>query len=89
MKHEVIWSVAAKKDLDLLENAIAQRIVAKVHLYATSSNPIAFAKRLTGNFEGYYRFRIGKYRVIFEKESHDQVMLLLVLSVDKRDNAYF
>jgi len=88
MRHEVIWSIAAKKDLDGLPNAIAQRIVAKVHAYAQSPNPITFAKRLTGNFDGYYRFRIGKYRVIFEKEAHGQIVLLLALSVDKRDDAY-
>lgn len=89
MKYEVIWSVTAKKDLDRLGDTIAKRIVAKVHQYAKSPNPIAFAKRLTGNLEGYYRFRIGKYRVIFEKEANAQIILLLVLSVDKRDEVYF
>ena len=49
---------------------------------------MAFAKGLTGNFKGYYRFRVGKYRVIFEKEARHQVVLLLVLAVDKRDDVY-
>ncbi len=89
MKYEVIWSIAAKKDLDRLGNDLAQRIIIKVHRYAASPNPVVFAKRLSGNLEGYYRFRIGKYRVIFEKEAHDQIVLLLVLSVDKRDDIYF
>ncbi len=89
MKYEVIWSITAKKDLDKLTNALAQRIIAKVHWYASNPNPITFAKRLSGNLEGYYRFRVGKYRVIFEKEMHGQIVLLLVLSVDKRDSIYF
>lgn len=89
MNYEVVWSLTAKKDLDKLPRAIAQRIVAKIHQHAKSSNPIAFAKRLAGSFAGYYRFRVGDYRVIFEKEVHSQMTLLLILSVDKRDKAYF
>lgn len=89
MRYEVIWSIAAKKDLDRLGDILARRIVAKVHLYAASPNPMKFAKGLMGNFTGYYRFRIGKYRVIFEKETYSQIVLLLILSVDKRDNTYF
>jgi mRNA interferase RelE/StbE len=89
MDYKVIWSISAKKDLDKLPNTITKRIIEKVHLYIASPNPLTFAKRLTGNFEGYYRFRVGKYRVIFEQESAGYAVLLLVLSVDKRDNAYF
>lgn len=67
MKYDVIWSVAAKKDLDGLPSSIAQRIITKVHQYSASPDPIKFAKSLAGNLKGYYRFRVGKYRVIFEK----------------------
>jgi mRNA interferase RelE/StbE len=88
MHHEAVWSIAAKKDLDELPNLIAQRIIVKVHGYCASPNPMAFAKGLAGNFKGYYRFRVGKYRVIFEKEARRQVVLLLVLAVDKRDDVY-
>ncbi len=89
MKHEAVWSVSAKKDLDGLPTLVAKRVIVKVHQYSASPNPFAFAKSLTGNFKGYYRFRVGKYRVIFEKEAHNQVVLLLVLAVDKRDDVYF
>ena len=89
MKHEVIWAIAAKKDLDRLPGLIAKRIVAKVHQYCVNPTPLKFAKSLTGNLKGYYRFRVGKYRVIFEKEAHNQAVLLLVLVVEKRDDVYF
>ena len=89
MDYQVIWSVSAKKDLDTLPNTVAKRIIAKVHSYVASQNPLRFAKSLTGNFEGYYRFRVGKYRIIFDQEPNGQMILLLVLSVDKRDNVYF
>ncbi len=88
MRYAVIWSATAKKDLDALGNNIAKRIVAKIHRYAASPNPMTFAKGLAGNFKGYYRFRVGKYRIIFEKEARNKMVLLLVLAVDKRDDVY-
>lgn len=89
MRHDIVWSATAKKDLDELPRLIAQRIIAKIHQYSAGPNPMRFAKSLTGNFKGYYRFRVGKYRIIFEKEARHRVVLLLILSVDKRDDVYF
>ena len=43
-------------------------------------------KKLKGEFEGFYRFRIGKYRLFYVIQENE----LLVISVDieKRKDAY-
>ncbi|NLJ49850.1 MAG: type II toxin-antitoxin system RelE/ParE family toxin [Candidatus Atribacteria bacterium] len=41
---------------------------------------------LKGNFKGFFRYRIGKFRVIYTiQENH---LLILVLKVGKRDEVY-
>lgn len=72
----------AAKYLLSLDRKEAQRIVKKVDEYARSVNPFHFAKKL----EGYdaYRFKVGRFRVIFDHDSH----VISVLVVDKRKDIY-
>ena len=43
-------------------------------------------KKLKGDFEGLYRYRVGNYR-IFYKIVNDQV-LVIILDIDDRKDAY-
>jgi len=43
-------------------------------------------KKLKGEFEGLYRYRVGKYR-IFYKIENDKI-LVIVLDIDDRKDAY-
>ena len=43
-------------------------------------------KKLKGEFEGLYRYRVGKYR-IFYKIENDKV-LVIILDIDDRKDAY-
>ena len=53
-----------------------------MRFFAEQSDPLAFAKRLTGMH--LYRFRIGDYRVLFEIEGN----VIKVVTIKKRDEAY-
>lgn len=73
----------AKEQLQKLPASVQKRIAKKIVFYASQSDPLAFAERLTGYHA--YRFRIGKdYRVIFETDSTTLYVLLVV----KREGAY-
>lgn len=65
-----------------LDKNTQERIVQKITHY--SSNPLHFARKLQDSRIGNYRFRIGDYRVIFNIES-DQ---LIVLRVGDRKDIY-
>ncbi len=49
-------------------------------------NPRAHGKALTGNRSGYWRYRIGDYRVIADIQ--DDKILILVIEVGHRKKIY-
>ena len=51
-----------------------------------SNNPKQFAKYLTGELAGLWRFRIGEYRVIVD--IIDEVCVVIALEVDHRKSIY-
>jgi mRNA interferase RelE/StbE len=43
-------------------------------------------KKLKGEFEGIYRYRVGKYRIFYKIE--DDTILVIILDIDYRKDAY-
>lgn len=67
----------AVRDLKKLPKNIQKRIIKKLDFYASSENPLAFADHLIHHDIGEYRFRIGDYRVIFDLENEQIIILTL------------
>jgi mRNA interferase RelE/StbE len=61
------------RDIDGHEAGVKKRIDA--NLLRFKDNPIQYAKRQTNPELGSYPFRIGDYRVIFDTEGNDIVVL--------------
>lgn len=80
---KIEFTKQAKEDLDSLPKNIAERILKKLSFYATQKDSLAFAKTLKGNY-GEYRFRIGKYRVVFDRIKNT----IYILKIGKRDEIY-
>lgn len=76
------YRAVAKDQLKKLPPTTQIRIARKIAFYAVQSDPLSFAKPLTG-YDA-YRFRIGNYRVIFELSRNTLFVLLIV----KREGAY-
>lgn len=51
-----------------------------------SENPPSFAKALTGNMEGLWRFRVGDYRVVTTINNHE--MIVVAIDVGHRKEVY-
>jgi len=79
---ELVYAETAIRQLKSLERDTRDRIVEKVHFYASQPDPLEFAEPLTGL--NAYRFRVGDYRVVFQREKQ----MIFVLSVRRRDDAY-
>jgi mRNA-degrading endonuclease RelE of RelBE toxin-antitoxin system len=79
---KIFYADTAVRQLKSLERDIRDRIIKKVHLYASQPDPLKFTEPLTGLKA--YRFRIGDYRVVFQREQH----LIHILSVRRRDETY-
>lgn len=80
--YNVVIPDRASKDLEKIDKKTQKIILLKIKEY--SSNPFRYSIRLTDNRIGDYRFRIGKYRVIFDIDGEN----LVVLRIGHRKNIY-
>ena len=79
----VLFSSAAEDQLDRLPRYLQQRILSKIEIYVTKPDPLEFAEPLSGS--GYFRFRVGNFRVIFEILDGGAFW---ILAIKRRDEAY-
>jgi len=88
MAWKIRFDPAAERELDKLDRPIAQRILKFLtERLAPSDNPRSLGAPLTGAKLGdFWKYRIGKYRVIASIE--DETVTILVLKVAKRSDVY-
>jgi len=88
----MVWKIefdpAAERELAKLDSTVARRILKFLtERLAQSDNPRSLGAPLTGSKLGdFWKYRIGKYRVIAHIE--DDIMTVLVLKVDMRSDVY-
>ena len=70
---KLTYTRRAGRDIEKLNPVTQKRIKKKLELY--QSNPLKFAEKLTSSELGTYRFRIGDYRVIFDIDGGNIVIL--------------
>ncbi|PIQ79934.1 hypothetical protein COV81_00255 [Candidatus Peregrinibacteria bacterium CG11_big_fil_rev_8_21_14_0_20_41_10] len=88
MKHNLIYTSKALKDLKDLEKHIAKRITDKLYFFANQAEPLAHAKKLKHNQYGQFRFRIGSYRALFDVDTNGEITILLILRIKDRKEIY-
>ena len=85
-KWKVFFKPSGFKDLSRLPKTVQERIVQKVRFFALSDSLLKFIKKLEDNRYGDFRFRVGDYRVIFDKD--DKRREVFILKIAKRDEVY-
>lgn len=88
MEYRLGYSERALKDLGLLDPVQADRIISKLDAIVILANPLTLAKRLSGKLHGQYRFRVGDYRIIFDLDPQGTIVILFVLRIRHRREAY-
>lgn len=81
MAFELVWTEQAQKELKKLETVLAKRIFEKI-VWANESNVLFLEKVQASSL---VKYRVGSYRVFFEKGPETT---LFVLSVQHRSKAY-
>lgn len=79
-----LFRPSAEKQFSKLDRQIQNKIITKLEFFLSATNPLEFAERLVHYETGEYRFRIGDYRVIFDVEGDE----MIVLSVGHRKEIY-
>ena len=82
MKYTLVYTRRAQRDIKKLESDTKDRIGKA--LLRFSEEPLRFAEKLSDPILGEYRFRIGDYRVIFDIEGNE----IVVLRVGHRRDIY-
>ncbi len=73
MKYRLVYTHRAIRDIDALDTSVKQRIGKTLLRY--ESDPLQHAEPLKRSELGSYRFRIGDYRVVFDIEGSEIVIL--------------
>ncbi len=83
MSYQIILKPSAKKELKKLKNKDKERIYQGLNII--SKNPYQ-SKKLLGEYDGFYSFRVWPYRIIFfiyEKEKS-----IIIIKIAHRQGVY-
>ena len=79
-------SPRALKQLSKLDKPTARRIIDYLREIASGEDPHSQGKEPTGNLAGFWRYRVGNYRIIASIE--DDELLILAITIDHRSQIY-
>lgn len=82
MSYSILYTYRAEKDIKKLDPAVKRQI--ENAILKLQSNPLEYSEKLTNPKIGTYRFRTGDYRVIFDIEGRD----IIILRVGHRRELY-
>lgn len=87
MAWQINYTKAAEKSLGAIDRTAAKHIRNSLHdKIATDMDPRRFGKALQGRLAGYWRYRIGDYRIICEIQ--DRNVIVLVIELGHRSTIY-
>jgi len=87
MAYKVIHSKQAEKYLDKLPKNISAGLVDWLDENIDGKyNPRLYGKPLKGKFKGYWRYRVGDYRIICDIK--DKELIVLAIKIGTRGDVY-
>ena len=87
MKYKLYTSSEFDKQFKKLDRSVQKTIDKwiQAHLVDTE-NPYSSGKALVGNLKGYWRYRIGSYRLLVKID--DDVFIILAVDIEHRSTVY-
>ncbi len=83
--YKVAYLDSVEQDLKKLDKSTVRKILNRIETYL-AKDPKELGKPLKGEFQGYWRYRWGDYRVIYKIS--EQEILILVLRISNRKDVY-
>jgi mRNA interferase RelE/StbE len=83
--YKVVYLDQVEDDLKKLDKALVKKILARIETYL-ALDPKGLGKSLKGEFQGYWRYRWGDYRVIYKISERE--VLVVVLRISHRKEVY-
>ena len=73
--YKVEWKEAAEDNLDELPSEIALKVHDRVESHLTQA-PKQLGKALVGQYKGLYRYRYGDYRILYEIDTDNRLIII-------------
>jgi len=73
--YKVLWKEEARNDLRDITRSAAFKLEEKINNYLVLS-PKELGKTLVGQYRGLYRYRYGDYRVLYEIDTDDRLIII-------------
>ena len=83
--YKVAYLDSVEEDLKKLDKTTVRKILNRIETYL-AQDPKELGKPLKGEFQGYWRYRWGDYRVIYKISERE--ILILVLRISNRKDVY-
>jgi len=83
--YKVVYLNSVEEDLKKIDKPTVKKILARIETYL-AQDPKALGKPLKGEFQGYWRYRWGDYRVIYRIAERE--ILILILRISNRKDVY-
>jgi mRNA interferase RelE/StbE len=83
--YKVAYLDSVGEDLKKLDKSTVRKILNRIETYL-AQEPKELGKPLKGEFQGYWRYRWGDYRVIYKISERD--ILIIVLRISNRKDVY-
>lgn len=85
MAYKVAYLDSVEEDLKRLDKTTAKKILNRIENYL-AKDPKSLGRQLKGDFQGYWRYRWGDYRVIYKISERE--ILIIVLRISHRKEVY-
>lgn len=87
MKYSVRYKKSAEKKIERLDLPVRKRIKEWIEKNLEGcENPRHTGKALEGEWYGYWRYRVGNYRLV--AKIIDNEIVIIIVNVDKRNDIY-
>ncbi len=83
--YKVAYLDSVEEDLKKLDKSTVRKILNRIETYLVC-DPKELGKPLKGEFQGYWRYRWGDYRVIYKISERE--ILIIVLRISNRKDVY-
>jgi mRNA interferase RelE/StbE len=86
MGYKIEWVESAAKEFSKLDNSVKIPVQRFLDKLMERDDPRTLGEELTANLVGYWKYRVGDYRLV--AEIHDEVFKVLMLAIGHRRDIY-
>lgn len=83
-KYLLIYKKPAAKEIQKLPQQVRKRLKVKLEWLISQDDALSFARSLTKPSDAQYRFRVGSYRILFDVDEDN----IIILHIQHRREVY-